>query len=432
MENDAYDKLSQELSELYGPPCDKGIKNGSIYKCLMNTHDGSLSHVTITCYPTTTTLSIQGNLHDVWVESTLQAIGLKLKPAETIHSDSVTSSSTSCQTSYREIGVQTCNSSCEAGTQTDDCETPTELQKDNQEPSSLDITLPDTEIESSPVDTTPHVDTPADSPSDSSTDSPCHVATIPTSNSFAILDIEEPNEPIMSCEQPEPVQAKPHSVPEPKKVRPVPKPRKRIPTTTDNTLPTVPPPQTPTGPSQKPHYRKRILILGDSITKGLVGCMMSRQHTILNRSISGTTIEHWIHLTPIFIEEEKPDIVLLHCGTNNFTKGYTNEAIGLIEKLVLRIHHVNSDLLIGLSALTTQRNLGHQYWINEFNARLMNICLSQNFLYINHDNITKSSLTEDGIHIRSGAVCRLAQNFISVIKQVDQFFPDVMSQGPRR
>ena len=215
--------------------------------------------------------------------------------------------------------------------------------------------------ESSPLDTTPQVDLIP--PLDPSTDSPCHVATIPTSNSFAILDIEKPNGPIISLEQPEPVQSEPQSIPESKKVRPAPKPRKRLPTTTDNTLPTVPPPQSPTAPSQKPRYRKRILILGDSITKGLVGRMMSRQHTILNRIISGTTFEHWIHLAPIFIEEEKPDIVLLHWGTNNVTKCYTNEAIELIEKLVSCIHNVNSDLLIGLSALTKHRNLGHQYWI---------------------------------------------------------------------
>ena len=113
----------------------------------------------------------------------------------------------------------------------------------------MDITLPDAELdqESSPVDTTRQViDTPADSPSKPSTDPPCHVATIPTSNSFAILDIQEP---IISLEQPEPVQSEPQSVPEPKEVRPVPKPRKRLPTTTDSTLPTVPPPQSPTAPS---------------------------------------------------------------------------------------------------------------------------------------------------------------------------------------
>ena len=120
------------------------------------------------------------------------------------------------------------------------------------------------------------------------------------------------------------------------------------------------------------------MILGDSITKGLVGRMMSRQHTILNRSISGTTIEHWIHLAPIFIEQEKLDIVLLHCGTNNVTKCYTNEAIELIEKLESCIHNVNSDLLIKLSALAKQE-FGPSILDHKFNAHQMKFAFLKTF-----------------------------------------------------
>jgi hypothetical protein len=138
----------------------------------------------------------------------------------------------------------------------------------------------------------------------------------------------------------------------------------------------VPPPPEK---AQNLNRKKRILILGDSITKGLVGWRMSRRHTILNRSTSGTNLEQWIRLAPIFIEEEQTDILIFHCGTNNIDKLYTDHAISLMEQLINCALNVKPDLLIGISTLTAQRDIGHQEWIY---YRLRNICITRNFLYM--------------------------------------------------
>ena len=76
---DIYDQLNQELSGMYGVPERKG-KNGMIYRCMMsNGHDDDpLQQVAITCYQSTSTLSIQGGAHQKWVEDILPEIENKL------------------------------------------------------------------------------------------------------------------------------------------------------------------------------------------------------------------------------------------------------------------------------------------------------------------------------------------------------------------
>jgi lysophospholipase L1-like esterase len=71
---DIFDQLTYELCARYGSPEDKG-RYGCIYRCVM---PGELSqHVTVTCYASTSTLSVQGSQHQTWVDIVLSEIGDK-------------------------------------------------------------------------------------------------------------------------------------------------------------------------------------------------------------------------------------------------------------------------------------------------------------------------------------------------------------------
>jgi len=70
---DIFDNITSELKLLYGEPVDKG-QFGCIYRCT----DFDDTTVTITCYESTSTISVQGTLHVSWVDSVLHDIGLKL------------------------------------------------------------------------------------------------------------------------------------------------------------------------------------------------------------------------------------------------------------------------------------------------------------------------------------------------------------------
>ena len=87
-------------------------------------------------------------------------------------------------------------------------------------------------------------------------------------------------------------------------------------------------------------------------------------------------------------------------------------------KCLLCIKH---PLHIIISGLTTQRNIGHNAWIREFNARMFEICQKQSWYFINNDNIKDSNLTNDGLHLNMSDVKRLVQNFIHTIRSVEQF-----------
>ena len=301
---------------------------------------------------------------------------------------------------------------------------------------------------------------------------------VPTSNQFQALDIEdcpeEPVTPLVPTAPPEePITPLVPTAPPleldnltatdtgdlPTNPLPKPKPTKNIPhkvtpPTQDSTaaqplwlsaLAHKPSPQTEDHPTDEPtaqdsqsekqhvpsHSRKKVLILGDSITKGLVGRRMSRRHLVINRSISGTTINQWIRLAPIFVEEERPDIVILHCGTNNVTRNYTHEGVSLIDKLLTGIKSINPDVSIFVSSLTFQVSKNRNAWINEFNHRVMDLCKTRNCMYISNDNTTTnylSCLSGDGLHLNRAGITLLAKNFISVIKECDQFFQTAKSK----
>ena len=71
-------EVTSELTTLYGNPTSKG-KNGQIFKCNMTHDDGVPTIVTITSYSTTAVLHVQGCLHEVWVDTLLDAIEQKVK-----------------------------------------------------------------------------------------------------------------------------------------------------------------------------------------------------------------------------------------------------------------------------------------------------------------------------------------------------------------
>ena len=181
-------------------------------------------------------------------------------------------------------------------------------------------------------------------------------------------------------------------IPKPQTIRPrpVPKPRTKLPkqpspsaiSSTSTPLKDV-----PSSP------RRTILIIGDSIPKHLVGRRMSRRYKVINRCIPGTTLEQWNKLAPVFVEDEMPTAVIIHCGTNNIHRSLTTECLELLDSIINAVLNVDSSINILISSLTTQRHTGHSIWIQEFNARLRDMCSlrSWTYMYIDNSNINNNN-----------------------------------------
>ena len=75
---------SYEFCARYGRPDDRGSK-GQIYRCHMPNGD-TFSIITITCYESTHDISVQGLLHEHWIDNVLWEIRPKLNTDESYNS----------------------------------------------------------------------------------------------------------------------------------------------------------------------------------------------------------------------------------------------------------------------------------------------------------------------------------------------------------
>ncbi len=446
VEQDIYDQLIYEFHGRYGSPEDKG-SHGCIFRDMIEDNDGIQRTVTITCYASTSTLSVQGSLHKAWIDNILSDIGVKLtcenvanisscsdhlsfssdishhSPASStpvklpiIHPTAVSSTSPSATNS--ETSTQTvCTCTCTCGLSS--APEPTPRPRPRRRP----VPTPRLSLLQS---STSHVNAkPTPAPR---TSLYIPVPTIPTSNRFDALPIEH-------CES-VPSSTSPRSIPtvistrcksSPKKST---TPKKVSPTQTDVHSTTHASPQQPTRSFQK----KKIVVLGDSIPKYLTGRKMTSKCIIVNRCIPGSRLGLLTKLAPIIIAEEQPDLVIIHCATNDIPKYFVNECVDMYDQLVTTILKANPSVQIAASSLTTQKNYAHRKWIKEFNARLRDLCYDRNLFFVDNDNIELSHLAaNDGLHLSKSGTILLARNYVSCLMTVfNQDFHVTSSQWRKR
>lgn len=435
---------------IHGAPVDKGTK-GLMFR-------SSAPSATITVYTSTSTISVQGCQHSEWVDTVLPEIELKmdlLKSSDLQLSTcydsiddedtsfpftstprtsiclptAVHTMSTGTQTvtpTHHDVACQTgCASQSSAETQTELCQvTDVCLQTKvcpcpTPEETRSDCTATNTRLAAG----NHHVNTCPEPVNVCTTAQPTiDVPTIPTSNPFSVLDIEETTMPASESDESDDVPPIPlpwmtHSVSATKR----PPKSKSNPDTTHATTHAQQPKSSEChnkSTSDRPRVRNTILILGDSMPKNLAGRRMSRSYRILNRCIPGTSLQIWSKLAPVLIEEEQPAAVIFHCGTNDIDRTLPLECLALLDSVIASISQVNSSTQIFISSLITQMSIGHAYWIQEYNARLRELCNLRYWTYIDNSNIEYCHLASDKLHLNGKGIVLLAQNFISEIKNL--------------
>ena len=78
--------------------------------------------------------------------------------------------------------------------------------------------------------------------------------------------------------------------------------------------------------------RPLIIVAGDSIVKGLKGCLMSRRANVKVFSFSGSTITDMEHFIKPFINKQ-PRQIILHIRTNDLPRSSPLEVTAAIKKL---------------------------------------------------------------------------------------------------
>ena len=157
-----------------------------------------------------------------------------------------------------------------------------------------------------------------------------------------------------------------------------------------------------------------VTVVGDSIIKQVKPNHMRDNGNIKAhvKSFPGAKTSHMHHHVQPSLDYN-PDVIVLHCGTNNLCdeKDPANIANGII-KLTESIKNTNTQIIV--SRLTT-RSDKFKKKAAIVNTKLNELRENKSIHIIKHPNIEEQPLSRDGLHLNYKGVELLTKNISSVI-----------------
>ena len=151
-----------------------------------------------------------------------------------------------------------------------------------------------------------------------------------------------------------------------------------------------------------------VVVIGDSITRNIIGKKLSRNQNVNAFSFSGATIDDMVDFAKPVIKR-KPKKIILHVGTNNLKmdqpKKIKNKVAGLVDSI--KAEHPSID--VAVSSIIFRSDVNSK--IDEVNRRLSSFCQSKNWVFINNSNINEDSLNRSRLNLNRKGAYRLASNF---------------------
>ena len=112
--------------------------------------------------------------------------------------------------------------------------------------------------------------------------------------------------------------------------------------------------------------------------------------------------------------EYKPDVVILHCGTNDLRdEKYPNQIANEIVKLAESMRDPNTQIIV--SSLTV-RSDKFKKKAASVNKILSELCEKHSLGIVDHSNIEEKHLSRDGLHLNYQGIELLTQNLSSAIR----------------
>ena len=169
----------------------------------------------------------------------------------------------------------------------------------------------------------------------------------------------------------------------------------------------------------------KIVIFGDSMVKRIKGFQIARslrQGKVFVKSFPGATCNDLKHYVVPTLEQECPDTVVIHIGTNNI-RPRSNNVVSTPEQIATEIIEIGKNCKrvgvsnIIISAITCRKNQIDNDKVRVVNEQVRNLCVEENFSYISNNSITQSHIWEDGIHLTDEGTNFLALNFINSLNR---------------
>ena len=175
-------------------------------------------------------------------------------------------------------------------------------------------------------------------------------------------------------------------------------------------------------PQEKENGNKKsgrhICIIGDSMVKQITGPGISKNDQVQVKTHPGATTEDIIdYIKPTI--RQKPDIVIIHSGTNDLTKDVS--IMSRVRKVVAAVKEIDTEgkIKLDFSGIVARGDINKEEDIVIItNNRLEKYCKGNEFFFINNSNIDVSCLNKSKLHLRKG-IHYLAKNFRKHILNIE-------------
>ena len=108
---------------------------------------------------------------------------------------------------------------------------------------------------------------------------------------------------------------------------------------------------------------------------------------------------------------QKPDIIIVHSGTNDPTKDVST--MNRFRKVVAAVREIDTEgkIQFGFFGIVARRDINKEENNVSTNNRLENYCKGNEFFFIDNSNIDASCLNKSKLHLNRKGTSYLANNF---------------------
>ena len=154
--------------------------------------------------------------------------------------------------------------------------------------------------------------------------------------------------------------------------------------------------------------RKSVIVIGDSLLNGIDDRGLCKHHNVKVRPHPGaTTRDIADHVKPV--ARRKPDMVIIHCGTNDFTNDVdTTKHLKEVVQ-ILKEETPHSKIVMSAAIMRRDRQ-GMKKKIDELNCKIKAVCVEQRLDFFNDSNVDNSCLGQKGLHLNLRGNAAFANN----------------------
>ena len=146
------------------------------------------------------------------------------------------------------------------------------------------------------------------------------------------------------------------------------------------------------------------------MVKHINGPGVSKNDQVQVKTHPGATTDDIIdYIKPTI--RQKPDIVIVHSGTNDLTKDVNT--MNRVRKVVAAVKEIDTEgkIKLGFSGIVARGDINKEEGVVSTDKRLEKYCKGNEFFFIDNSNIDASCLNKSKLHLNRKGTSYLGNNF---------------------